>query len=108
MRMDERRSGQDRRQTDRGMTDRRLYWLHCRARPRWTLDQLAEETGLSRYQIHRMVLEYRRSIGEVILSDRKLRAYRSRGMTIRQIAEKEQCAVGLICKRLRRMGTGDV
>jgi len=84
-----------------------MYWLHCRAKPRWTLDQLAEETGLSRYQVHRVVLEYRRSIGEVILSDRKLRAYRSRGLTIRQIAEKEQCATGLICKRLRRMGSDD-
>lgn len=90
------------------MEVKRMYWLHCRARPRWTLDQIAEEAGLSRYQVHRMVLEYRRAAGEVILSDRRLRVYRERGMTIRQIAEREQCAVGLVCKRLRRMGMAEV
>jgi len=86
----------------------RMYWLHCRTRPRHTLDEISEMTGLSRYQVHRIVLEYRRTIGEVVISDRKLRGYRSKGLTIRQIAEREQCAIGLICKRLRRMGRGDV
>ena len=87
-------------------TPSRLWWYQ--SRKGWTLDRLAEESGLSRYQVNRRIIKYRQERGEVILSDRKLRAYRRKGYTIRQIAAEEACAVGLVCKRLRRLGAGDV
>lgn len=79
----------------------RLWWYQSRRG--WTLDQLAEVSGLSRYQVNRRIIKYRQERGEVILSDRKLRAYRRQGMTVREIASCEMCSVGLVSQRLRRI-----
>jgi len=82
----------------------RLYWLHCRAPKRMTLDELAEVTNLSRYQLHRMIKCYRYEQGEIVLSDRRIREYRMQGLTIRQIADKELCSKSVIGKRCRKLG----
>lgn len=84
------------------LRSRDLYYLHCRRG--LTLDELAERTGLSRYQIHRAIKEYRRERGEIILSDRKLRKYRKQGLTVRQIADREMCSKSVIAKRCHRLG----
>lgn len=78
-----------------------LYWQHCRKHR--TLDDLARETGLTRYQVHEAVTAYRYSIGEVVISERKLRWYRRMGYSIRTIAELELCSVGVICKKLHKL-----
>jgi len=83
------------------MTPRYLYYQHCRKGR--TLDNLAMETGLTRYQIHDIVTAYRYVIGEVVISDSRLREYRRRGYTIREIAELELCSVGVVCKKLHSL-----
>ena len=82
----------------------KLYWLHCRAPQRMTLDALAAMTGLSRYQLHRMIKDHRYERGEIVLSDRRLREYRAMGLTIREIADKELCASSVIGRRCHRLG----
>ncbi len=72
-----------------------LYRQHCRKGR--TLDDLAAETGMTRYQVHEMVTAYRYRMGEVVISERKLRWYRRMGYSIRTIAELEFCSVGVIC-----------
>jgi len=73
-----------------------------------SLDALAADTGLTRYQVSRVIREYREAVGEVIISDRCLREYRKAGMTIRQMAEKHACSTRTIWKKLRKMSNGVV
>lgn len=83
------------------MTPHDLYWQHCRKGR--SLDDLALEAGLTRYQIHDIVIAYRYSVGEIVISEKRLREYRRRGLTIRQIAAIELCSVGVVCKKLHKL-----
>ena len=83
------------------MTPGQLRWHHKRGA---TLDELSEMTGLSRYQIHRIIIANRWEVGEVVITERALRRMVEEGMTVRQMADACFCSVGCVSKKLKTYG----
>ena len=83
------------------MTPGQLLYRHKKGA---TLDELASETGLSRYQIYRRITAERWRYGEVVISERALRKDIKAGLTVRQIADKNFCSVGCISKKMKAYG----
>jgi hypothetical protein len=83
------------------MSPGQLLYHHRRGK---TLDQLAEMSGLSRYQVHRRITAERWRAGEVVITERKLRQCVSSGMTVRQMADKFFCSTGCVSKKIKQYG----
>ncbi|MCX7772295.1 MAG: hypothetical protein N2376_04185 [Clostridia bacterium] len=78
-----------------------LRWRHRRGE---TLDELSLVTGLSRYQIHRLIKAQKWKSGEVVITEKQLRQMVKDGLTVRQMAEKCFCSVGCIEKKSKMYG----
>lgn len=85
--------------------DKKWLWCqHCRGKKK-TLDQLSEETGLSRYQIHRAVMSYRRESGEVVMSKVQLSTmYTVERCSIKAIADRLFCSEDAVRRHLIQYG----
>lgn len=70
----------------------------------YTLDEIGSMVGLSRYQVHRRIMKERWESGEVVITDRKLRAMVDEGLTIRQMAERNFCCHSIIHDKLKKAG----
>lgn len=81
------------------MTPGQLWWRHKQGS---TLNDLAELTGLSRYQIHRLIMAERWRSGEVVITEKLLRRMIAQGLTVRQMAERCFCSIGCISKKLKK------
>lgn len=81
------------------MTPGQMLWRHRRGA---TLDELAELEGISRYQVHRIIMNERWRSGEVVITEKALRQLLSDHYTVRQIAEHFFCSVGCVEKRIKR------
>jgi uncharacterized protein YerC len=80
-----------------------LYFEHVvRPFPR-TLDDLAAEFAMSRYRIHRLVMDYRLEIGEVVMTAPYLRRQLlTEGRTYRQVAQMNCCSVSTVYRKARK------
>jgi Mor family transcriptional regulator len=80
-----------------------LYYEHIvRPFPR-TLDDLAKEYDMSRYRIHRLVMDYRQELGEVVLTASYLRRQLLiEGRTYRQVAKQNCCSVSTVYRKARK------
>jgi DNA-binding CsgD family transcriptional regulator len=68
-----------------------------------TLDDIAQEAGLSRYQVYRRIHAERWRQGEYVLPDNVLMEDLREGLTYRQMADKHLCSVGCIAKKIKRI-----
>lgn len=80
-----------------------LYYEHIvRPFPR-TLDDLAKEYDMSRYRIHRLVMDYRQELGEVVMTAPALKKlYVKDGLSIRQIADRYMCGYATVHRHLKK------
>lgn len=82
-----------------------LYFEHVvRPFPR-TLDDLAEEYAMSRYRVHRLVMDYRMEMGEVVMTKPVLRKLYVKDMlSTREIADRFLCDKRTVLRHLKKNG----